>query len=98
MHVAAKIEEYRDMHGGTAPEYIFLHISLYRRMVIDLDGRDGRLSSSNSEVVYRHYSYTIKVKITDTSENEDLILAGDESAYNDYVAARELLGDYGEDT
>lgn len=94
--VNAHIAEYKS-NNGSEPTHVFLHPKLVKILANEMHTR--AMQPFSFRHIYRNLSWQMpmsmaKIEMVEVSEREDFVLVGDESAYNDYLMERDILGDH----
>src|SRR5688500_17766023 len=96
IRVEHKIEEaIRDFYTAneSPPTHVYMHPNMFKIMLIELRhypplGYGHMFSSSGNKFMFTIPGCTVEINFTAVEEKDDMLIAGNESAYSDFVMER----------
>jgi len=84
--------------NNAKPTHLFVHPSLFKQIAINFHKQQYiamyGMVGLHGNYIFKCGIYELTIKFVDISENDDFVLVGNESTYNDYVMEREIIGDH----
>lgn len=92
--IADAVREYIENSDHDYASHIFIHPVLFRKMLLNYCNNVNQPYNSRGyqNMYFKWANISLEIRMVDVKEDVNLILVGDENAYNDYVMEREILG------